>query len=62
MELSLEQREMLVQILKKRLIESRRDEIASDAQISITEFQAGTLQQQTATEAIKGLRELRIKN
>jgi len=57
MELPLEQQEILVQILKKRLIESRRDEIASDAQISIAEFQAGAPQQQTATEVIQELRE-----
>lgn len=57
MTLPLEQQEMLVQILKKRIIESRRDEIASDAAASITEFQAGTLKVQTAAEAIQELRE-----
>jgi hypothetical protein len=57
MTLPLEQQEMLVQILKKRIIESRRDEIASDAADSITEFQAGTLKLQTAAEAIQELRE-----
>ncbi|MBN3926878.1 hypothetical protein [Nostoc sp. NMS4] len=57
MELPLEQQEMLVQILKNRIIESRRDEIASDAAVSITEFQAGRLKVQTAAEAIQELRE-----
>jgi hypothetical protein len=57
MELPLEQQEILVQILKNRIIESRRDEIASDAAASIAEFQAGRLKVQTATEAIQELRE-----
>ncbi|AVH72314.1 hypothetical protein [Nostoc sp. 'Lobaria pulmonaria (5183) cyanobiont'] len=57
MELPLEQQEILVQILKNRIIESRRDEIASDAAVSIIEFQAGRLKIQTAAEAIEELRE-----
>ncbi|WP_292710639.1 MULTISPECIES: hypothetical protein [unclassified Nostoc] len=57
MELTLEQQEMLVQILKNRIIESRRDEIASDAAASIAEFQAGKLKVQTAAEAIQELQE-----
>ncbi|MEH2225234.1 hypothetical protein [Nostoc sp.] len=57
MELTLEQQEILVQILKNRIIESRRDEIASDAAASIAEFQAGRLKVQTAAEAIQELRE-----
>jgi len=57
MELPLEQQEMLVQILTNRIIESRRDEIASDAAVSIAEFHAGRLKVQTASEAILDLRE-----
>ena len=38
MELPLEQQEVLVQILANRIIESRRDEIASDAAVSISEL------------------------
>ena len=57
MTLPLEQQEMLVQILQSRIIESRRDEIASDAAASIAEFQAGKLKIQTAAEAIQELRE-----
>ena len=57
MQLPLKQQEMLVQILVNRIIESRRDEIASDAAVSIAEFQAGRLKVQTATEAIQELRE-----
>ncbi len=57
MGLPLEQQEMLVQILKNRIIESRRDEIAKDAAASIAEFQVGRLKTQTANEAIQELRE-----
>ncbi|MEH2309224.1 hypothetical protein [Nostoc sp.] len=52
-----DQQEMLVHILKNRIIESRRDEIASDAAASIAEFQADKLKVQTASEAIQELRE-----
>lgn len=57
MDLPLEQQEILIQILKNRIVENRRDEIASDAAVSIAEFQAGTLKVQTAAEAIQELRE-----
>jgi transcriptional regulator with AAA-type ATPase domain len=57
MDLPLEQQEMLIQILKNRIVENRRDEIASDAAVSIAEFQAGRLKVQTAAEAIQELRE-----
>ena len=57
MNLPPEQREMLVQILQKRASEQRRDEIASDAQLSLAEFREGKLKVKTATEAIADLRE-----
>lgn len=57
MELPLEQQEMLVHIIKNRIIESRRDEIASDAAVSIAEFTVGRFKVQTASEAIQELRE-----
>ncbi len=57
MDLPLEQQEMLIQILKNRIVENRRDEIARDAAVSIAEFQAGKLKVQTAAEAIQELRE-----
>ncbi|WDD37035.1 hypothetical protein PQG02_35090 (plasmid) [Nostoc sp. UHCC 0926] len=47
---------MLVQILTNRIIESRPDEIASDAAACIAEFQAARLKVQTAAEVIQGLR------
>ena len=55
MNLPLEQREMLIQILQRRMIEQRRDEIAQDAQLSLAEFREGKLRIQTATEAISEL-------
>lgn len=57
MELSFEQQEMLVQILKGRISESRREQIALDAKVSIAEFQAGKLKIQTVSEAIADLQQ-----
>jgi transcriptional regulator with AAA-type ATPase domain len=57
MNLPTEQQEMLIQILQRRAIEQRRDEIACDAQLSLAEFRAGKLKIQTAEEAIADLRE-----
>jgi hypothetical protein len=57
MELSLEQQEMLVQILQQRISESRREQIAFDAVVSMAEFQSGKLKIQSADEAIQELEE-----
>jgi transcriptional regulator with AAA-type ATPase domain len=57
MDLPLEQQEMLIQILQRRMIERRRDEIATDAAATLAEFRAGKLKAQTANEAIASLRE-----
>lgn len=57
MDLPLEQQEMLLQILQRRIIERRRDEIATDAAASLAEFRVSQLKAQTATEAIAELRE-----
>ena len=57
MDLPIEQQEMLIQILQRRMIERRRDEIAQDAAFSIAEFRKGRLKAQTADEAIAELRE-----
>jgi hypothetical protein len=62
MELSLEQQEMLLLIIKNRISESRREQIALDAKVSIAEFQAGNLKIQTASEAIQELREYMEKD
>lgn len=55
MNLPTEQQEMLIQILQRRAIEQRRDEIACDAQLSLAEFREGKLKIQTAEEAIAEL-------
>ena len=57
MDLPPEQQEMLMQILQRRLIERRRDEIARDAEFSLAEFRAGKLQAQSASDVISELRE-----
>jgi transcriptional regulator with AAA-type ATPase domain len=57
MNLPTEQQEMLIQILQRRAIEQRRDEIACDAQLSLAEFREGKLKIQTAEEAIADLQE-----
>jgi transcriptional regulator with AAA-type ATPase domain len=57
MDLPIEQQEMLIQILQRRIIERRRDEIATDAAVSLAEFKAGKLKAQTANDAISELRE-----
>jgi hypothetical protein len=57
MSLPVEQQEMLIQILKNRLSEAHRNEIAKDAKNSIAEFKSGEYKTQTAEEAIQELRE-----
>lgn len=57
MNLPTEQQEMLIQILQRRVIEQRRDEIACDAKLSLAEFREGKLKIQTAEKAIADLRE-----
>lgn len=57
MNLSLEQREMLVQILENRITEERREQIAFNASISIAEFEAGHFRVQTAAEIMQELRD-----
>ena len=56
MELPAEQQEMLIQIVRQRTIENRREEIAQAAQVSIAEFRSGKLKAQTAAEVISDLR------
>lgn len=56
-DLLLEQQEMLIQILQRRMIERRRDEIAQDAAFSLTEFREGKLKAKTTDSAIAELRE-----
>ena len=50
------QQDMLMEILQRRIIERKRDEIAQDAIESLAEFRSGNLKPQTAPEAIADLR------
>lgn len=50
-----EQQEMLVDILRNRQIEARRQEIAVDARRSIAAFREGKLKAQSAEEVITDL-------
>lgn len=43
LQLPLQQQEMLVEILYKRQVEARRQEIAEDAKLSLAAFRAGKL-------------------
>jgi hypothetical protein len=55
MQLSDEEREMLIDILQKRQIETRRDEIARNAQEALEAFRAGKLQPEAAETLIARL-------
>ena len=55
-ELPSEQREMLADILHKRKIEERRNEIAASAREAIEAFQTGELKPRSADEVIADLR------
>jgi hypothetical protein len=55
MALPLNQQEMLIQILHRRILDRRREEIARDAEISLAEFRSGKLNPQSAKEAIAEL-------
>lgn len=56
MQLSSEEREMLLDIIYRREIEARRREIAESARTSIADFRTGKLQSQSAEEVIDELR------
>lgn len=51
-QLTEEDREMLVDIVRNRQIERRRDEIVRDAEESMAAYRAGLLPSYTAAEAI----------
>lgn len=55
LQLPTDQQEMLVDILRSRQIEARRQEIAADARTSIAAFRAGKLKTYTAEELIAEL-------
>lgn len=55
MQLSSEQREMLVDIVRRREIEARREEIAREAEEAIAAFRRGELKAISVQEAIRQL-------
>jgi hypothetical protein len=57
MQLPFEQQEILLEVVRHRHIESRRKEMAGDAQASIAAFQAGQLKPQSLNEIITELRQ-----
>jgi hypothetical protein len=58
MQLDYASREMVLEILKKRQIEARRDEIAKNAKKSLKEYRAGQTKPMTAKEVIDRLNSL----
>ena len=57
LQLPYEQQEMLIKILQNRHYESRRAEIATDAQQSLADFRAGKFRPQSAKDVIVALRQ-----
>jgi hypothetical protein len=57
MQLSFEQQEMLIDIIRRRHIEHHRKEMAREAKESIAAFQAGQLKPQPLNEIITELRQ-----
>lgn len=55
MQLEFEQKEMLLEILQKRQIEERREEIGQNAREAVRAFQAGELKTETADELLHRL-------
>lgn len=51
--LSLEEQEALIEVLHRRIIEHRREELAKEIQQAQQEFRAGQCQPVTPTELIK---------
>ena len=54
-ELPDEQQESLIDIVKHRLIEKRREEIALNAKIALEDYHKGNLKSESAEEIIKRL-------
>lgn len=55
MELSFEQREMLVEIVRRRSVKERRQQLAEDAQHALLEYRSGTLKPMSALDVIEQL-------
>jgi len=61
-QLPLEQREMLLEIIKNQMIETRREEIAQDAKEAITSFHRGELKPQSVENIISELQATLTEN
>ena len=57
MQLSLEQREVLINIVQHRNIDNRRREMAQNAKLAIADFHAGKFKPQSSKEVITKLRQ-----
>ncbi len=57
MELSEEQQEMLIEIIRRRQVDARRREIADDAKVTLDAFRKGELKPQSAAAIIRELHE-----
>jgi hypothetical protein len=57
-QLPIDQQDQLVQIIRNRQIERRRDEIAENGREALAEYRAGELKSYTAEEAIAELRNI----
>lgn len=57
LQLPYEQQEMLIKILQRRYHESRRAEIAADAEATLADFGAGNFRPQSADAVITSLRQ-----
>ena len=51
--LSMEEQEMLIEVMHQRIIERRREELAQDVQDAQREFQAGNCPPVTPAELVK---------
>jgi hypothetical protein len=57
-QLPIDQQDLLVQIIRNRQIERRRDEIAQNGREALAAYRAGELKSYTAEEAISELRNI----
>jgi DNA-binding protein H-NS len=57
LQLTEEQQELLIKVLQNRHHESRRAEIAGDAQQTLADFRAGKFRPQSAEDGIAALRQ-----
>lgn len=61
-QLSFEQQETLIEIIQKRLIAKRRDDIAFNAKISLEEYKKAKLVSESAEEIINRLQNSLIRD